>query len=75
MTYRISNNDYEIWDNSSDGDLMYNIFNICKICKGKLKQYPERYSSKYNDYGVPEEVPIPICIECLRDEKIEKLKI
>lgn len=68
MAYRISNSDYEIWDKSKDGDLMYNIFNTCKICKGKLRD--ESYKSKFVNSI---EVPNPVCINCLRDDKIEKL--
>lgn len=73
MSYVISNSDYETWDNSKDGNLMYNIFNICKFCKGKLRE--ESYKPKYNDKRLPEDVPFPICIKCLRDDKIERLWI
>jgi hypothetical protein len=71
MTYRISHNDYETWDSSKDGNLMYNIFNICKVCKGKLGD--ESYKARFGSDKQPINVPEPICINCLRDDKIEKL--
>lgn len=74
MTYRISNSDYEIWDNSKDGNLMYNIFNTCKICKGNLRE-SDNYKPEYDEFKIAVDVPEPICIMCIRDEKIEKLKI
>lgn len=74
MAYRVSSSDYEIWNNSKDGNLMYNIFNICKICKGKLRKL-DTYKPNYEKSKIDVDVPEPVCIMCKRDEKIEKLKI
>jgi hypothetical protein len=67
MTYRISNTDYETWDNSKDGDLMYKLFNICKICKGDLKKIEN------NNTNVDKLEEKPICLSCIRNSKIDKL--
>ena len=73
MSYIVTQQDYKTWDESKDGNLMYNIFDICKVCKGKLRGEP--YKAKYNYDRLPVDVPYPICIKCQRDDKIEELWI
>ena len=76
MAYRVSKSDYEIWDKSKDGDLMYNIFNICKICKGDLRDIKTKeISDKKETYKVKDIIvdDTPICISCSRNDKLNNL--
>lgn len=76
MSYRISQSDYEIWDKSKDGDLMYNIFNICKVCKGKLREIgTKEITGKKEKYKVEDIIvdDVPVCISCLRNDKLNNL--
>ena len=78
LPYRIKESDFELWNASENGNLMYSIFNICKICKGQLKENVVYEISNGKDTYKVEDLEInnkPICVSCIRNDKMSQIWI